>query len=381
MAQVATEPISPEATDPSATIEPESIVDDPAEFALPEPNSQPELTSNSDHETNGETAVDSEPVVSSETETNPPVAQNHTTDDGFTRDALTRLLEEVIELKGSLQNLSVPMTAAADITPAEHSTNETLGITPDDEITELKAQLADANAHASTMQRHCDELSTQNEDLAAQIAGMQVQDSIGGSHEDAGAAADILSWDQRKELIYQQLEDDAFNAEDFLTTIQASQPDDACAKRDDPAAMFEDLFERSTKLQAELDRRNTEIDELRLLLEQKQDLAANGFGAGNDEVAVGAAAIAQMLDHDELVQQERERLQEMQVEWEEKFRQLEISTSLERAKLSRERQQLATKNAELEEQLEHLQRENREADPTTGKKRRWLAELGLTLDK
>ena len=48
-----------------------------------------------------------------------------------------------------------------------------------------------------------------------------------------------------------------------------------------------------------------------------------------------------MIDENELVVQERERLQMLQVEWEEKFREGEIQASLERAKLSRERQELA----------------------------------------
>ena len=98
-------------------------------------------------------------------------------------------------------------------------------------------------------------------------------------------------------------------------------------------------------------------------------------------MAIGAAAIAEMIDSDELVQQERERLQLLQAEWEEKFRQGEIEASLERAKLSRERQELAKKQAELEEQLEHARRESRHANENgSASKRRWLVKLGLSDD-
>lgn len=309
-----------------------------------------------------------------------------TEDDQFTRDTLTQLLSEVIELKGTLHDLAqaspsitdnqgttAPMTDGASADSLQSGN----GGSSIEDIEELRAQLADAAAHAASLQSQCDELSVQNEDLASQIASVQIQDSVGGRSVHADASNDLLSWDQRKELIYQQLEEDDFDAEDFLATIRTTDPDQVDTKSDEPAAIVHELFDRLTTLQSDVDRRDSEIDELRLLLEQKQDLAANGFGGDNDEVAVGAAAIAQMLDQDELVQQERERLQSMQKDWEEKFRQLEISTSLERAKLSRERQHLATKNEELEEQLEHLRRETRNADPKTGKKRRWLAELGL----
>ena len=88
-----------------------------------------------------------------------------------------------------------------------------------------------------------------------------------------------------------------------------------------------------------------------------------------------------MLDSDELVQQERERLQMLQAEWQEKFRQGEIEASLERAKLSRERQELAKKQDELQERLERNQREARQAQGKKGSSSassgRWLAKLGL----
>ena len=73
-----------------------------------------------------------------------------------------------------------------------------------------------------------------------------------------------------------------------------------------------------------------------------------------------------------------ERLQQLQDEWEDKFRQTEIEASLERAKLSRERQELANKMSEIEEQLSHAKREARHhATNEEGPSRRWLAKLGL----
>lgn len=95
-------------------------------------------------------------------------------------------------------------------------------------------------------------------------------------------------------------------------------------------------------------------------------------------MAVGAAAIAQMMDRDELIMEERQRLQELQTEWETKFRQIEIAASIERASLARDRQQLERRNVELEEQLAHLKRELRQEEITgPNQSRRWLAKLGL----
>ena len=119
--------------------------------------------------------------------------------------------------------------------------------------------------------------------------------------------------------------------------------------------------------------KQAEIDELRKLLdEQSQNLGG---------VAVGAAAIAEMLDSDELVKLEREKLEAMQEEWREKLRKAEIDISVERAKIARER-------AQLEEQLQSAQHATISgggggSDSADGKPKRgkWLARLGLGEDE
>jgi len=116
-----------------------------------------------------------------------------------------------------------------------------------------------------------------------------------------------------------------------------------------------------------------EIDELQQLLESQSSQMGG--------MAVGAAAIAATLDQDELIQNERRRLAELQVEWEEKLRRAEIDISVERAKMARER-------AALEEQLAEANFQQKSTAAATmpdkpdekGKKAtggRWLARLGL----
>jgi predicted HAD superfamily phosphohydrolase len=87
-----------------------------------------------------------------------------------------------------------------------------------------------------------------------------------------------------------------------------------------------------------------------------------------------------LLDDNELVREERQRLQELKASWEEKLRKIEIESSLERAKLSRERQELANRLVEAENEVEQLRRTCRTEIETGGASRKWLAKLGIGAD-
>ena len=128
-----------------------------------------------------------------------------------------------------------------------------------------------------------------------------------------------------------------------------------------------------TRLQQQNERYENEIGELNHLLENRPQTGAGGM-------AIGAAAIAEMIDADELIQEERQRLQTLQSQWEEKFRQAEIDASLERAKLSRERQEVANKMADLDERLDRIRRDAVQTQSGEGHSRKWLAKLGLAGD-
>jgi DNA repair exonuclease SbcCD ATPase subunit len=215
-------------------------------------------------------------------------------------------------------------------------------------IDELENQVAD--------------LQQQNSDLAAQLAHSNVCKAVTAPDSSRN---DALSWEERKLLIFQQMEAETFDANAFT---------DSLAESANPSELVDQLRTELNRRNAELDDRNQQINELRHLLEQQAETRANGL-------AIGAAAIAQMLDDDELVREERERLQHLQVEWEEKFRQQEIELSLERARLSRDRQELSKKLKHLEFQLaeqEVVKAERKQkAEPAIGT-RRWMAELGIT---
>lgn len=111
----------------------------------------------------------------------------------------------------------------------------------------------------------------------------------------------------------------------------------------------------------------------RELVEMRQVLDSQSSNLG--QVAVGAAALGELLDHDALIRDERENLKRLQREWEEKLRQAEIDISLERAKLARQR-------AELDEKLRAYEQHSQEAEPAEKRTRgRWLARLGIKDDE
>jgi hypothetical protein len=115
--------------------------------------------------------------------------------------------------------------------------------------------------------------------------------------------------------------------------------------------------------------KNTEIAELKRLLQDQ----TTSLGS----VAVGAAAVGDLLDRDAIIQEERENLRRAQAEWQEKLRAAEIEISVERAKLARQR-------AEIEERLraqgDAVPSETAEAaasKPDKTPSGRWLTRLGL----
>ena len=79
----------------------------------------------------------------------------------------------------------------------------------------------------------------------------------------------------------------------------------------------------------------------RELMELRMHLSQQSSNIGS--VAVGAAAIAENFDRDELIQQEREKLRVLQEEWRDKLRQAEIDISIERARIARQRVEIEEK--------------------------------------
>jgi hypothetical protein len=159
-----------------------------------------------------------------------------------------------------------------------------------------------------------------------------------------------LDWEAEKRRIVAQLEA-GFDADDAAQQAER--------------LTIEEVLRTTDQIVAAKDR---EIQELKQQLERSASKAA---GISN------AAAIDEAMNSDPVVREERERLKRLQDQWREKLRQAEVEISLERAKIARERAELAehlrasnpTPSAPATEVLDHAGR------PGQG---RWLAQMGLT---
>lgn len=93
---------------------------------------------------------------------------------------------------------------------------------------------------------------------------------------------------------------------------------------------------------------------------------------------VASSATDQAVDGDAVIQEERRRLAQLQVEWREKLRRAEIELSMERAKLARQRAELDDRVQVLEGTTPSPSSDRPQAanaDPPL--RGRWLARLGL----
>ena len=190
------------------------------------------------------------------------------------------------------------------------------------------------------------ELKTSNNELTTQLAVSPKQE------EDS---TDGFDWEAQKRRLMTQLESDF----DELDEQQAS--DKLTVKG---AIRITDQV---------IATKDTEIEELKQLLDNQ----SSSIG----DVAVGAAAIVELLDQDELISQERESLKRQQDEWRDKLRQAEIDISVERARLGRERMELQSQIQTIEQdRLANEIFSNGEKVEDAKPGGRWLKRLGLKDD-
>lgn len=253
------------------------------------------------------------------------------------------------ELREQLQWTELQLTETRDeLVRSRENASEATGLdaVAASELSELQSKLTD-------MQAELQQLHEENERLIAEKA--ELQSSCSAKAASNSLDQESLSWEERKKLIMQQLE---------------SEGDDECVTTDRRSERME--IERVIEsTEREIEARDRQIEELQSIIEQQADTKQG--------VAIGAAAIAQMFDTDELIQQEREKLKAIQNEWEEKLRKAEIDVSMERAKLARERLQLESER----EQIHHDNKRPPQAAPEVGqaRTRKWLEHLGLKEDR
>ena len=229
------------------------------------------------------------------------------------------------------------------------------------QIVELESHLAKSDGSAATADlqnlRKRFELAIEDvRDLKKQNSQLEEKLSRASSAAPApDASSEGFDWESQKRRLLASLESDF-------------EDDDEGTKK--ARLTIEGTVRITDQVVADKDQ---EIADLTRLLDEQ----SNRVG----DVAVGAAAIAGMLDQDELIQQERENLKHATEEWREKLGKAELEISLERAKIARER-------AEYEEQLQDLKSRlgdnaagdsssSTPANPSKPARGRWLSKLGL----
>jgi hypothetical protein len=192
------------------------------------------------------------------------------------------------------------------------------------------------------------ELKARNEELQEQLANAR----RGGGGNTNQVSSGVLNWEAEKQRILAALEADF---------------EDGNEEDREEKLKIQEVIQKTDQILAE---KNKEIGELRMLLESQ----TNNIGS----MAVGAAALGQILDADAVVLEERKNLARLQEECRDNLRQAEIEISLERAKIARERSQLDEKLRVLEQQGVDLTTPAAEKASDKQPRGRWRARLGLS---
>ncbi|MEO1496479.1 MAG: hypothetical protein AAFV43_04950 [Planctomycetota bacterium] len=169
----------------------------------------------------------------------------------------------------------------------------------------------------------------------------------------ADTASDGNDWEAQKRRLLAQLE---------------GEGDSASPERQEERATIAGTIQITDGVVAEKDH---EIQRLRELVEEGSP--------GPDESAVDSAAAA-LLDDDEVIRAERERLASLEDQWQEKLRQAELELSLERAKIARTQNELAEQKLELETLRAVVERAAGESGGGESRQN-WLNKLGLGGDQ
>lgn len=191
--------------------------------------------------------------------------------------------------------------------------------------------------------------------LKTRVAELEEQLSNGSSNSPAPVTTQVganLDWEAMKSQMM------ASFADDF---------DETDEQQHEEKLTIEGTIRITDEVVADKER---EIAELRKTLESQSEAVG--------DVAVGAAAIAEMVDKDEIIQQEREQLVQLKEQWREKLRQAEIEISVERAKMARQRAEIEDRQQTLDSsEVRHEANGANRSPETKSSGGRWLARLGL----
>jgi hypothetical protein len=156
----------------------------------------------------------------------------------------------------------------------------------------------------------------------------------------------------------------------ILAALEADTEGDDQARRDERLRL-EDVVRATDEAVAAKDR------ELRVLSER---LVQQGRAA--EAGASDTASVEQAMAKDAVLRDERQKLQRLQAQWQEKVRQAEVELALERAAIARQRAELEGRDPPAVEVVPEppapLPAAAGEPPATPSTRGRWLARLGLT---
>lgn len=185
-------------------------------------------------------------------------------------------------------------------------------------------------------------LKTENATLRDQVA------TAGGG----GGGGDENGWEAQKRRLLASLENEG-------------ESDNA--ERTEERTTIAGTVQITDEVVAEKDR------EIERLLSQLEASDSSAMSAENHAVS------AALLDEDAVILAERERLAQLEMEWQEKLRSAELELSVERAKISRTQSEIAEQQIELETLRAAV---NAGAGDAPGENRRnWMKKLGLGADE
>jgi len=133
----------------------------------------------------------------------------------------------------------------------------------------------------------------------------------------------------------------------LLSALEAEESLGSEEQRSDAELEISRLRRALAEAENLLSQKDQEICTLQQLLEEQSRRVGS--------LAVGAAALEELVAQDAIIQEERENARRLREEWEQKLRQAEVELSLERAKLARERAELEERARQLEEWARKLQ--------------------------
>jgi chromosome segregation ATPase len=285
---------------------------------------------------------------------------------------LNRLQQEHDSLKLQLSQKYLGAETSTEESPALQAERDALAV----RVGELECQLAAAEKrlaeeplavdtqHSEDLQRRFEmavddvrQLKRRNSELEEELANLEANAQQKPSRAESTFTGD---WEATKKRLLAELQEDTEQtgggqlAEDERLTVEGTIriTDEMIMQRDQEIAQLKDQ-----------------------LTQQGNQLVAA------EQTTVVTAVEAEVLDQDAVIQQERQRLVELQHEWQEKLRQAEVDISVQRARLARERTDVDEQLRTLEEEKTALasQKPGESSAPNSSKKpgHRWLARLGL----